>query len=155
VNKQQREVANLLSKGLSISKAASQSGLARETVSRWANHNREFQKMIWAERVAGLNDSLENLTALVPAAVKTLEEALNHPKQRLRAAKTILSLSARVNAETVRSQLEKLNLDEPLKDLPEMIARENLSADERDYFDAVMDKVGLSRDYVVNDKENL
>jgi hypothetical protein len=85
-----------LSGGCTITQAANDAGVSRETVSRWLNHDPAFQAELNRCRAVMLQELDDGLRAMTAQAMETLENlmgASTHPELQLKAALAVLHLA--------------------------------------------------------------
>jgi hypothetical protein len=84
-------IGELLS-GKNITETAEGLGISRQTLSSWLNHSSQFQAEMNKRRLEIIGESADYIRALIPKAIKVLEEELENGPNRALAAVTILKL---------------------------------------------------------------
>jgi hypothetical protein len=104
-----------LATGATIKDAAEQTGVTRQTVSEWFNHQPDFQAALAARRSELWRESVVRMRALVPSALDVIEAELKGEKP-LGAARLILSLTGFADAAATIRQPSKGDLDDAALD---------------------------------------
>ena len=87
----QEMVADLLAIGRTVTDAANEVGVSRQTVSQWLHHHHAFQAALNQRRADAWSSLLDRLAALVPKALDVLLRETEQPGPRsLEAAVHIL-----------------------------------------------------------------
>ena len=78
--------------GKSDAQVAEAVGVARETVNRWRNHDKDFQDELSQSRVAHINARISALSSVNTKAIEVMEELLDSKDEgtRMRAAMHLL-----------------------------------------------------------------
>ena len=89
---QQMLAIPLIVAGKSDAQVADVVGVARETVNRWRNHDKDFQKELYQSRRAQINARISALSSVNTKAIEVMEELLDSKDEstRMRAAMHLL-----------------------------------------------------------------
>ncbi len=92
-NEQQSRAIDLLLAGKSITATAEEIGVVRETVSRWLNHDTDFQKLLFERRVEVWDGNADRMRGMLETALDELEDLIGNrnPAIRLKAIDMIIS----------------------------------------------------------------
>ncbi len=75
---------NLLVVGESITGAAEQLGLARQTISKWLNQNEEFQIALREKQTENFDDEVRRIKSKTARAIEVLFDSLESDNARIR-----------------------------------------------------------------------
>jgi uncharacterized protein (DUF849 family) len=102
----QIQAVNKLAVGESITGAAEQLGLARQTISKWLNQDEEFQIALREKQTENFDDEVRRIKSKTARAIEVLSDALENPNLRIRltAASKLLSI---VGIQTSIAESEK------------------------------------------------
>ena len=122
---QQRQAAEAIATGATTIEASQLAGVTRQTVSRWLNHDPEFQATVAELANAAVRATTAQLTGLADTAVRTLGEICSDPEakhsDRVSAAKEILNRLPSITDDPPLNPLELLGR-ERYDDLLEQIS---------------------------------
>ncbi len=94
---QQIRAIELLIAGANVSDVAKEIGIARQTVSKWANQDSHFQAELNTRRYEMWNGLTDRLRGLLPKALEVVENELQNSddaRLRMQAALSILKLAS-------------------------------------------------------------
>jgi transposase-like protein len=90
----QIQAVNLLAVGESITGAAEQLKVARQTISTWVNQNTNFQQALREKQSENFGDELRRVKGLTGVALAVIREGLEHENYRVRLTSAVKLLSA-------------------------------------------------------------
>lgn len=116
ITPKQAQAVELVFAGRNQTEVAEAVGVGRETVSRWINHDAEFQAALNRRRFHLWESFEDRLRGLLPKALEVLESELENGEKRTQAALAIVKLASAemkpgglVEAEAIESERNRLN----------------------------------------------
>lgn len=86
-----------LVRGCSITDAAAEAKVERQTVSRWANHDAQFQAQLNRQRVEVWNETQDQLRSVTRKALMVIESLLDEPQTAQEVAIDVMKMLPRLN----------------------------------------------------------
>ncbi len=112
----QARAVELVFAGQNQTQIATSVGVGRETISRWINHDAEFQAALNRRRLHLWESFEDRLRGLLPKALEVLESELENGEKRTQAALAVVKLASAqmkpgglVEAEAIESERNRLN----------------------------------------------
>ncbi len=112
----QAKAVELVFAGQNQTQIATSVGVGRETISRWINHDAEFQAALNRRRLHLWESFEDRLRGLLPKALEVLESELENGEKRTQAALAVVKLASAqmkpgglVEAEAIESERNRLN----------------------------------------------